>query len=213
MKLPLFLLGAIAAQEYEYDDFGNKKRKNKDGFTSGVTDPCGCENVPRNSPAAFGNCNMTATELGNLPSNKQMRQKARVKIWWTCLAADHSGVEDIHVLFNQRCKSLKKKPLASPWPMKCGNITPNCKCNSGMTAFMTDVGGSANFECTDDGRKHSSYRVWCDDGDGIFQDGESNAVGRVKCGQNGLVRRAKGDLKNFSCAAVSGTKKKNKFFG
>ncbi len=82
-----------------------------------------------------------------------------------------------------------------------------------MTAFMTDVGGSANFECTDDGRKHSSYRIWCDDGDGIFEDGESNAVGRVKCGQNGLVRRAKGDLKNFSCAAVSGNKKKNKFFG
>ena len=115
MKLPLFLLGAIAAQvklcsflfshifqEYEYDDFGNKKkRKNKDGFTSGVTNPCGCENVPRNSPAAFGNCNMTATELGNLPSNKQMRQKARVKIWWTCPADEHSGAEDIHVLFNR----------------------------------------------------------------------------------------------------------------
>ena len=69
-------------------------------FTEGVDNPCGCMNVPRNSPGAFGNCNMTATELANLPSNNKKAQRARVKIWWTCPADQHSGAEDINVLFN-----------------------------------------------------------------------------------------------------------------
>ena len=79
---------------------------------------------------------------------------------------------------------------------------------------MADVGPTAAFECIDDGRKHSSYRIWCDtNADGIVDALEQSAEGRVKC-RNGKVRRTKGDLKNFACAAESGKKKKNKhFFG
>ena len=68
-------------------------------FTSGETNPCGCMNVPRNSPGAFGNCNMTETELDNLPSNNKKAQRARVKIWWTCPAAV-TGADAVNVLFN-----------------------------------------------------------------------------------------------------------------
>ena len=97
------------------------------------------------------------------------------------------------------------------WPQTCGDIGATCKCNAGMAAFMTDVGATAAFECTDDGRKHSSYRIWCDaDGDGVFDELEQSAVGRVKC-RGGNVRRVKGDLKNFECAGSK--KNKNKFFG
>ena len=86
-----------------------------------------------------------------------------------------------------------------------------------MAKFMTDVGASAKFECTDDGRKHSSYRIWCDDNnDGVVDELEKSGVGRVKC-RGGVVRRAKGDLKTFECAADTApggsNKKKNKFFG
>jgi len=82
-----------------------------------------------------------------------------------------------------------------------------------MAKFMTDVGASAKFECTDAGRKHSTYRIWCDDNnDGVVDELEKSGVGRVKC-RGGVVRRAKGDLKNFKCTAESDKKKKNKFFG
>jgi hypothetical protein len=127
------------------------------------------------------------------------------------------GIDYFFLSILARCKTLKKTPLAAPWPQTCGDIGEQCKCEDGMAKFMTDVGASAKFECTDAGRKHSTYRIWCDDdNDGEVGALEASAVGRVKC-RGGVVRRAKGDLKTFKCAADpapgGGTKKKNKFFG
>ncbi|CAG5086507.1 Oidioi.mRNA.OKI2018_I69.PAR.g11236.t1.cds [Oikopleura dioica] len=198
MKLALFVLGAVAAQ-YEYDDFGYKKKKNGASnpfhWKNGETDPCGCTNTPRNSPDAFGVCNMTATELANLPSNKQKVQRAHVRIWWTCPRTAEQG-GDVSVLYTDRCKRLKKRPLSTTfpeWPSPCGDISGSCKCQNGMTTLMSEAAwAGASFECIDDGRKHSTYRITC-------ADGTTSAEGRVKC-KNNFVRRMNGDLRNFSCA-------------
>ena len=125
------------------------------------------------------------------------------------------GIDYFFLSILARCKTLKKTPLAAPWPQTCGDISAQCKCEDGMAKFMTDVGASAKFECTDDGRKHSTYRIWCDDdNDGEVGELELSAEGRVKC-RGGVVRRAKGELKNFECAATPAPvkKKKNKFLG
>ncbi|CBY12478.1 unnamed protein product [Oikopleura dioica] len=154
------LLASAVAAEYDY--YGGERGKKKKQKQV-KRDACGCELNPRNAPDAVPTCVDDSTK--------------RKKIDWTCAA---TGLVE---RTERKCKKLKKKDLAEP----CGDL--GCRCETELAAFAATVSGSA-FQCRKAGKKNL-YKLWCDDNsDGLFTDGETFQMKKVKC-KNGELRKNK----------------------